>query len=41
MERFNNYLEGLCYGGGGYRWRCLGPLGGHFLKAHTSVHDGS
>jgi len=40
-REFESYLEGLCQSGGSYRWRCLGPLGGDFLEAHVSMHDGS
>ena len=41
MKEFEMYLESLCQSRGSYRWRCLSPLGGDFLEAYASMHDGS
>jgi len=32
------YLENLRQSSSSDRWRCLGPLSGHFLEEHTPVH---
>jgi len=35
------YLERLGQSRGSYRWRYLSSLGGDFIEAYASMHDGS